>query len=651
MSNGANALAPVSLEQSLSAYEAIVSQIGYDPVIKPGRIEILGWDLEYLCGPVLANFIDQILVRRLTDFVPDNDNPMILDCGANIGFSVLNYKRQFPKANVVAFEPDPQFAPILRRNLERNRAGDVKVVEAAVWIRNGEAGWLCEGIDGSKIVGPGQEPPTTAVRTVDLAEYLAVPVDLLKLDIEGAEYQVVEHLGGRLEMVKNALIECHLNQSTILPFGNMLRVLVEAGFKVTVNSFGEWRDLVRQSPVAPNHWEQYLVVAAWRQPVWKPSSEDAWLPYAGVKPALELRALRDARDTARSELNTLRTREFVVACREKQFLQLLRAYLAVGSQGIQARALKPSFRSDEGRCWFLKLPELESSADDESNPMRSILVLFEDENLLGPPHSPHVDIRKKGSGSYSHWKSNLYFSSSDGSDPRTNGRKYTIVFIDNAARESLEADERQSIVGQVALASRNHALLQRVEKLNKREADLEQREAVLRQRQADLNERDAALRRFYLEFGERQTGLDQREVLLRQREGELQARESALGRDQAEFGERQQGLNQRESLLRKRESGLSGREVDLAKHQVELAGRREALEQREIVISQHEGDVSAREASLFQRESELQAAGAALSEREMELEDRLREFNSLLLVRAGSFIRRILKKKASGRSE
>lgn len=52
--------------------------------------------------------------------------------------------------------------------------------------------------------------------------------------------------------------------------------------------------------------------------------------------------------------------------------------------------------------------------------------LFENGNPLGPADSNHDDIRAKGKGRYSHWSENLYFSSYDNSDPRTNGRSYTI---------------------------------------------------------------------------------------------------------------------------------------------------------------------------------------------------------------------------------
>src|SRR5688572_28284923 len=94
----------------------------------PGRMTTLGWDLEYTSPTALLTFIDQILFRRMNDFAADSDSPVIIDCGANIGYTALHYKRCYPGAQIIAFEPDPQFLPLLRANLERNGAGDVEVI-------------------------------------------------------------------------------------------------------------------------------------------------------------------------------------------------------------------------------------------------------------------------------------------------------------------------------------------------------------------------------------------------------------------------------------------------------------------------------------------------------------------------------------------
>ena len=56
----------------------------------------------------------------------------------------------------------------------------------------------------------------------------------------------------------------------------------------------------------------------------------------------------------------------------------------------------------------------------------SQLLLYENGNRLGPAHAQHDRIREVGRGAYSHWGRTVIFSSSDGTDPRTNGRRYSL---------------------------------------------------------------------------------------------------------------------------------------------------------------------------------------------------------------------------------
>ena len=74
-------------------------------------------------------------------------------------------------------------------------------------------------------------------------------------------------------------------------------------------------------------------------------------------------------------------------------------------------------------------PLLSTDGDTLEDAFRSTLALFEDGRELGPRHTQHAWIREQGRGSFSHWGSALYFSSSDNSDPRTNGRRYTVRII------------------------------------------------------------------------------------------------------------------------------------------------------------------------------------------------------------------------------
>jgi SAM-dependent methyltransferase len=80
---------------------------------------------------------------------------------------------------------------------------------------------------------------------------------------------------------------------------------------------------------------------------------------------------------------------------------------------------------ENGTCFMCALSSVEPW-DDMDHPVASVIRLYEDGLQLGPAHAPQSDIRRFGAGRYSHWRGTLFFSSSDGSDPRVNGRRYEV---------------------------------------------------------------------------------------------------------------------------------------------------------------------------------------------------------------------------------
>ncbi|MFH1345632.1 MAG: hypothetical protein ABIL01_31165 [Pseudomonadota bacterium] len=74
---------------------------------------------------------------------------------------------------------------------------------------------------------------------------------------------------------------------------------------------------------------------------------------------------------------------------------------------------------------------LEIGGDTPVQPWGSALSILEDGTKLGPAHTMHGDIASIGGGRYSHWtggkQSTVIFSTSDNTDPRSNGRTYTVV--------------------------------------------------------------------------------------------------------------------------------------------------------------------------------------------------------------------------------
>jgi glycosyltransferase involved in cell wall biosynthesis len=91
------------------------------------------------------------------------------------------------------------------------------------------------------------------------------------------------------------------------------------------------------------------------------------------------------------------------------------------------------FCPESGKAFTSLVPFLAEHADGPGVE-RSSLLLFEESTLLSPHHS-HDAIRTAGGGRYSLWGTNLYLSSTDGSDPRFNGRRYRYMVLDSTTRK------------------------------------------------------------------------------------------------------------------------------------------------------------------------------------------------------------------------
>lgn len=113
----------------------------------------------------------------------------------------------------------------------------------------------------------------------------------------------------------------------------------------------------------------------------------------------------------------------LVACHAAALLLVL--FSGEASLRLQADRIGP----DQGLAYVAALP-FETGAlyriasDGPGAGQASRLRLTENGRPLGPAHAAHATIRQTGGGAYSHWNGSLWFSSSDGTDPRGNGRIY-----------------------------------------------------------------------------------------------------------------------------------------------------------------------------------------------------------------------------------
>jgi len=99
---------------------------------------------------------------------------------------------------------------------------------------------------------------------------------------------------------------------------------------------------------------------------------------------------------------------------------------ALGGFHIERTLDARRFTHESGNCFVYVVSLFTPS--DSMEIAASELLLFEDDKLLGPGHAQHEVIRQVGQGRFSHWYENIYISSSDNSDPRTNARNYKISY-------------------------------------------------------------------------------------------------------------------------------------------------------------------------------------------------------------------------------
>jgi FkbM family methyltransferase len=199
--------------------------------ISPGKIRIhrlFGKKLSFIRPTELLHGLKEIFI----DEIYKQDLPassFIVDCGANIGLSVIYLKRLFPDAEILAFEPDSENFNLLQKNVQEFNLSNVTLKKEAIWIRDETLNFSANGSTDSKIV-LGQSDSTVSVKAVRLKEIITRTVDFLKIDIEGAEYDVIVDIQGALGFVNNLFIEYHgvFGQNTQL--NEILSIVVNHGF-------------------------------------------------------------------------------------------------------------------------------------------------------------------------------------------------------------------------------------------------------------------------------------------------------------------------------------------------------------------------------------------------------------------------------------
>lgn len=142
---------------------------------------------------------------------------VVLDIGAHVGVVSCYLSKRFPQARIIAFEPHPENFARLVRNLDTNGCHNVFCYPSAVTadgrplllhgdhtINTGSYSAWAGGQDQARV-------PSVAIADIWRDERLT-DVALLKLDCEGAEYEILHGLNGELAGVAHLIMEVHENE-------------------------------------------------------------------------------------------------------------------------------------------------------------------------------------------------------------------------------------------------------------------------------------------------------------------------------------------------------------------------------------------------------------------------------------------------------
>jgi FkbM family methyltransferase len=220
--------------------------------------------------PLIANdpmsFLGQyrdIVERNEYNFYSENVSPYIIDCGSNIGLSIIQHKKNHPLAKVVGFEADPEIFGLLKKNINSFDIHDVSIEQAAIWIHDGELEFYQNGGSVGNITG-NESSKSVKVKSIDLREFLNVQVDLLKIDIEGGETILLNHVKDLLHNVRNIFVEFHSPVGELQTLDSILAILSSAGFRYYIESADVFSD---QPFLSRNHlcgFDNLITIWAYR---------------------------------------------------------------------------------------------------------------------------------------------------------------------------------------------------------------------------------------------------------------------------------------------------------------------------------------------------------------------------------------------------
>ena len=165
----------------------------------------------------LATF-EQIFRKGEYQFKTQTPPRVIVDAGAHAGFTAIYFANRFPEARIFAIEPEAKNFELLSKNIAPYP--NIVAMHAALWDREEELRVVDRGTGTWGFMTVGDATPVrnsaavcgrvhaTTVSAI-MREYGLESIDILKIDIEGAEKEVFADTGPWLGQVRSLIVELH----------------------------------------------------------------------------------------------------------------------------------------------------------------------------------------------------------------------------------------------------------------------------------------------------------------------------------------------------------------------------------------------------------------------------------------------------------
>lgn len=199
--------------------QVVREKLGADPGLVAVRRDELAHPVSLRVRSTDVATFQQIFAQREYAFDVRRQPRTIIDAGANVGFASVFFANRYPNARIIALEPERSNFELLVLNAAPYP--NIVTVHGALWDDDTQVNLLDTGAGnwGFMTQEPGQDSsehhgtimgvvPTFTVSTL-MKKYGLDHVDILKIDIEGAEREVFAAAGAWISSVDSLIAELH----------------------------------------------------------------------------------------------------------------------------------------------------------------------------------------------------------------------------------------------------------------------------------------------------------------------------------------------------------------------------------------------------------------------------------------------------------